>query len=145
MQTKIRQLIIFNGGFFLFCLDQIIKYLSLHIFTSNRLAFNLLGWSPFINHGIAFSLPLPNTITLIFTIPVVLVVFWLLIKSFFNSTRTNIFIGLTLIFWGSISNLLDRIIYQATIDYFLIGTGIINIADILIVTGFLLLFIQKKK
>jgi lipoprotein signal peptidase len=145
MQTKVRQLMILIGGFFLFCLDQIFKYLSLNIFTSDYLAFKIFGWNPFINHGIAFSLPLPNIVTLIFTIPVVLIILWLLIKSFIYPIRLNIFIGLTLIFWGSISNLLDRIIYKATIDYFLIATGVINIADILIVIGFLLIFFKMKK
>ena len=36
---------------------------------------------------------------------------------------------------GATSNLLDRIIYSQVVDYFLIGTAIINISDILIVGG----------
>ena len=36
---------------------------------------------------------------------------------------------------GAVSNLLDRIVYNQVVDYFLIGTAIINISDMLIVGG----------
>ena len=144
MQTKVRQLIIFIGGFFLFCLDQTIKFLSLHTFTNNHLILKILGWNPFQNNGIAFSLPLSSAITILFTVPIIVIIAYFLTKYFFYPTKLNFFIGLTLIFWGALSNLVDRIFYQATIDYFLIGTGVINIADILIVTGFVFYILPPK-
>lgn len=42
------------------------------------------------------------------------------------------------LFVGAASNLIDRLIYGYVIDYFRIATGIINIADLLIATGFTL-------
>ncbi len=144
MNTKTRQLIIFIGGFFLFCLDRYIKFLSRLVFTSNHLFKNILGWHPFINHGVAFSLPLPNTLTIIFTVPILLIIILVLYYFYKHQTNIHFFIGLTLIFWGAFSNLLDRFTYQATIDYFLIGTGVINLADILIVTGFIFYLLPNK-
>ncbi len=144
MQTKVHQLLIFIGGFFLFIIDQTVKYLSLNIFTKNKLLFNVFGWNPFVNTGVAFGLPLPNIITICFTIPIVLIIGWVLIKYFLHPSKLYFFIGLTLIFWGATSNLTDRILYKATTDYILLGTGVINIADILIVLGFVFYLLPHK-
>jgi lipoprotein signal peptidase len=131
-------------GFFLFCLDQIIKFLSLRVFTNKFIVLKFFGWNPFQNHGVAFSLPLPNIATILFTIPIILIIAWLLIKYFFRPTHLNFFIGLSFIFWGAMSNLIDRVIYKTTIDYFLIGTGVINLADVLIVAGFIFYLLPHK-
>lgn len=144
MQTKSPQLIVFVVGFFLFCLDQTIKFLSLHVFTNKLLVSNFFGWNPFQNHGVAFSLPLPNSVTIFITVPVIIIIAWLLIKYFFHPTHLNFFVGLSFIFWGAMSNLADRIIYKTTIDYFLIGTGVINLADVLIVVGFIFYLLPHK-
>lgn len=140
---KIRPSIIFIGGFFLFILDQIVKYLSLNIFINNHLWLNIFGWHPFKNYGIAFSLPLPNPLTIALTIPTLLIILVLLQRFRKHPEHYRYFWGLCLIFWGSISNLFDRIFYKTTIDYFLIGTGVINIADILIIFGFIIIFSKQ--
>ncbi|MFA6424142.1 MAG: signal peptidase II [Candidatus Magasanikbacteria bacterium] len=144
MQTKARQLIIFIGGFFLFCFDQILKYFSLHTLSDGHVFFNFFGWGPFQNHGVAFSLPLPNTLTIIFTAPIIIILLWFLIKYYFIPSKLNFFTGLTLIFWGALSNLIDRVVYHATIDYFVFGRGVINLADILIILGFLFYLLPYK-
>jgi len=145
---KIRHLFIFIGGFFLFILDQSLKLLSLYIFTNAHLWLNIIGWQPFKNNGIAFSLPLPNFLTITLTIPTIIIISFFLF-NFNKDTRHQLsFLGLSLIFWGALSNLSDRIIHHTTIDYILIGTGIINFADILIISGFIILFFKplfKKK
>ena len=140
---KIRPLLIFTGGFFLFTVDQTIKYLALKIFTTNLLWLNTLGWHPFKNSGIAFSLPLPNIFTIALTVPTLVIISVLLWGVKNNHKNFYYFFGLCLIFWGAISNLLDRIIYKTTIDYFLIGTGVINLADILIISGFIIIFFKQ--
>lgn len=144
MTIKTRQLIIFIGGFFLFCLDQYIKYLSRVIFTSNLLIGKMIGWQPFINHGVAFGLPLPNIITIIFTAPVLIIIGLVLNHYFQHPDKIFFFVGLTFIFWGAFSNLIDRSIFQSTIDYFLIGTSVINLADIMIVCGFIFYLLPNK-
>lgn len=144
MSYKIRHLIIFIGGFFLFCLDQLIKQLSLYIYTSNHLLFGMVGWNPFQNHGVAFSLPLPNILTIAFTVPIIIIIFFLLWHFHQKQNQLRHFISLTLIFWGASSNLLDRFIYKTTIDYYLVGTGVINLADILIVLGFIIYLLPNN-
>lgn len=141
---KNRPLIIFLGGFLFFCLDQIIKQLSLRVFTHKHLLFKIFGWNPFLNHGIAFGLPFPNILTIIFTIIILCILVFVLVKHTEIKNGNQIFIGLTLIFWGASSNLLDRLIYKNTIDYILIGTGIINLADIIITLGFIVYLLPHK-
>ncbi len=144
MNNKTRQLIIFIGGFFLFCLDQFVKFLAREIFTTNHTWLNFFGWQPFFNHGVAFSLPLPNLFTIIITAPILIIIILVLFNLFKHPQKIYYFAGLTLIFWGALSNLSDRIIFKTTIDYILIGTGVINISDILIIIGFLFYLLPNK-
>ena len=46
---------------------------------------------------------------------------------------------------GAISNFLDRIIYGRTVDYLLIFTGVINIADVMIALGFVVYWMNKSE
>ena len=50
-----------------------------------------------------------------------------------------------LVFTGALSNLIDRMVYGYTVDYFLILTGVINLADVMIVAGFVIYFVDRKK
>lgn len=142
MQIKAHQLIIFIGGFFLFCTDQFLKFLSQNVFTHNYLLFKVIGWNPFLNTGIAFSLPVSTNIAIALSIPILFLILYFLYLDY-KKEKTRAFFGLTLLFFGALSNLLDRIIYDATRDYWLLGTGVINLADIMIVLGIYLLFSRK--
>ncbi len=142
MLPKDRQLIFF-GGLFLFCLDRILKYLSLYFFRDNYLIIKIFGWTPFKNTGIAFGLPIPNYITIFLSIPILIAIVYFLFSDY-NQNKNKIFLGLTTLFFGALSNLVDRIIYSATIDYWLLGTGIINLADILIIFGIYSLFVHRR-
>ncbi|OGH59850.1 MAG: hypothetical protein A2725_02435 [Candidatus Magasanikbacteria bacterium RIFCSPHIGHO2_01_FULL_33_34] len=143
MQNKIDHLILLFGGLFLFFLDQFLKYLA---YSKQNVFFvwnKLIGWEFYANKGIAFSLPFPNTILLIFT-PIII---FLLITYYLKTKNQNILlkISLLLIILGAISNFIDRIIFGITIDYFRIFTIVINLADIMIVFGVLLLMFKNKK
>ena len=103
-----------------------------------------LGWEYFGNPGIAFSIPFPNILLIIGT-PVVL----LLLLSYVGKKATivtdQVFFGASLIFFGAISNLIDRILFALTIDYIRIVTSVINIADCMIVIGTILLLVRSTK
>ncbi len=142
MQNKVRHLIIFIGGFFLFSLDRLFKFFSLNIFTENHLIGQVFGWYPFKNTGIAFSIPIPSFLSIFLSVPILLLILFLIYNNY-QTNRHHFFLGLTLLFFGSLSNFIDRIIYKATIDYCLIGTGVINLADILIVVGISFIFLRK--
>jgi len=134
MQNKTRLILYgITGGFFLF-LDQILKYFAK---ANSEFSFyiwkNWLGWEYFENLGVAFSLPLPAWLMIVLT-PLILV--GLLVWLGKKKNKTNYFyLGIILIFSGAVSNFIDRILFGFTIDYIRILTGVINLADVLIVVG----------
>lgn len=137
---------IFICGVFLY-IDQWLKWQSLHDWKSLRLVNDYFGWFPFLNRGVAFGLPLPMVAVIIVTVPILIALTALLVRSWRKGTREGLLssIGLVCVITGSLSNLADRIIYRHTVDYILIFTGVINIADLLILTGFLFLFFTFKR
>lgn len=142
MTSKTRLLFIFLvSGFFLF-LDRCFKYLSLHDWSTTHLVGRFFGWQPSLNAGLAFSLPMPAIITIILTVPIIITIIYLLSKNIHNFPLN---LSLVLIALGALSNLFDRIIYHHTVDYLLVLTAILNIADIMITVGFILYLIGNKK
>src|SRR3989338_7452789 len=130
-----------TSGFFI-VLDQVLKFLT----RSHPDVFIPLlpgiGWEYFANPGIAFSLPFPNILLIILT-PFIL--WWLLVTVSSHGNSVYQQLGVSLILSGALSNLIDRIFFSATIDYLRIFTAVINLADIMIVLGFLLLIVHTKK
>ncbi|MFA5061632.1 MAG: signal peptidase II [Patescibacteria group bacterium] len=138
---KVRWIIIFISGFFLF-LDQTLKWLALHSWSQPHI-FNNFGWQPFFNKGIAFSLPISNTLTIILTVPMIFLIGILCYREY-NRNKMIPMLGWSLILAGALSNLLDRIFYRSVIDYILIWTGIINISDLLIIIGLIIFLINLR-
>ncbi|MFA4831592.1 MAG: signal peptidase II [Patescibacteria group bacterium] len=133
IKTKPRAVTIGISGVFLL-VDQWLKYLTR---TNPDFTYYLwkpwLGWEYFSNSGIAFSLPFPNPLLIIFTPLIILALFIFLTKQK-NPSFFFIF-GITLIIAGAISNLIDRVLFAATIDYLRLLTGVINLADVMIAAG----------
>ena len=127
------------GGLFVF-FDQFFKYLSrmnsgFHWYIWEP----YLGWEYFKNIGIAFSLPISRWIPLFLT-PFIGVI---LIRAIKKTKNKNTAAGLYCIFFGALSNYIDRIFFGGTIDYIRIFTSVINLADLLIVFGIVILFTKK--
>lgn len=99
-----------------------------------------------MNNGVAFGLPLPIVLVSALTVPLVGVMVWLMIRAYRRDTREALFqaMGLLSIITGALSNLIDRVLYHETVDYFLIFTGVINVADIMIILGFIILFFTLR-
>jgi|SRR3989339_664502 len=142
-KNRLKLYFILSG--FLFLLDQYLKYIAY-----NNQSFRMylikpwLGWEYFPNPGIAFGLPVPQIVIFILTplILLALAIWWR--KN--NHKTNNFYLGVCLIFAGAISNLIDRIVFAVTIDYFRVLTSVMNLADIIIVVGaFLLLNKAAKK
>lgn len=136
-----RRLFLFLTGGFFILLDLFLKQMALFVWTSPLFIFDKIGWSPTLNPGIAFSIPLPNILIIIFT---------LLTLCFFSyliaNTKDKIaHLGLTLTIFGAISNLLDRLFYQNTVDYLQVYISVFNIADVLIVSGVAIYLLSLKK
>jgi signal peptidase II len=132
-KTRLSTLLVING--FLLLVDRIFKFLATHHWDQTHLLNKFFGWQPSINTGIAFGLPLPNQIIIILTIPIIIILIYLLWQPGYPFLKIC---SLWLILTGALSNLFDRLIYHHIIDYFLLFTAIINIADILITIGFVL-------
>lgn len=144
MQIKKTHIIsIILSGFFLL-LDQILKFLARTNPQTTRYIWKpWIGWEYFKNSGIAFGIPLPQIITLVISpiIIVALIIWWIKHKK-----KTFLFyLGSTLIIAGAVSNLIDRILFSITIDYFRLLTSVINIADVTIVVGVGLLILNETK
>lgn len=90
------------------------------------------------NQGIAFSIPLPMWLTLIISGGIL--AFILQLIFYFHKSRSALLTPIILIFLGALGNFLDRIINGFTTDYLIFfQRSAINISDILIVTGAILL------
>ncbi|MBU0661309.1 signal peptidase II [Patescibacteria group bacterium] len=128
------------GGFF-FIFDQIAKYIARSFpETSLYVIKPWLGWEHLENTGIAFGIPFPQILLIILT-PLLLFFFVSSLKK--HTIHPIGFYGIALLLFGAISNLIDRIIFQTTTDYLRIITSIMNIADVMIVVGACLLFLQE--
>lgn len=101
-----------------------------------------LGWEYLANPGVAFGLPIPNTIILFITPLILLGLFTLYGKKKRSPWYSA---GLFLIVFGAVSNYIDRILFGVTIDYLRFFTSIINIADVMIVLGAGLLIMNEGK
>jgi lipoprotein signal peptidase len=137
---KVRLLIISLSGLFLL-IDQILKWQAFYHWTQPNLISPYFGWQLFLNKGVAFGLPLSNNLTILITLPMIAIISYLFYK---NKNTPKLFLAWSMLLAGSISNLLDRIIYHQVIDYFLIGTAIVNISDLLIVGGLVLYLLHVR-
>ena len=137
----------FKGGviivFMLFLIDRFLRYLALENYNSNEKIRNLI-FSPAFQDGffvfeknfsLAFGLPLPQVLVYTLISAILLVLFFLILWSY---KKKNLFfiISFTLIFLGSLNNLIDRFSYGYVIDYLnFFPFPIFNLGDIMVVGG----------
>jgi lipoprotein signal peptidase len=147
---------------FLFVLDRFLKWQALHEWSNDFLLNRFFGWHPFLNPGVAFGLPVPTSVVVVLTIPILFLLAYLFWQTHIPYPVSRIpvdrahgeswgtgyglrVMGYPLIFAGALSNLLDRILYNHTVDYFLILTAVINLADVMIVVGFVIYWLYKSE
>lgn len=113
-----------------FCADRVIKYFAIKTPS--------LIQGVFINEKFALSLPVSNSISAILMGAGIIVLLHYAIKK----KRPIIWVIIS----GAMSNFIDRIFYNGVIDYMHAPFGgIINIADIMISIGVLILIVYNKK
>jgi len=96
------------------------------------------------NPGIAFDLPIPLTFVALLTI----LILYLLGRYVHKQAKTQLANALAAlsIFTGALGNLLDRLIHGFTTDYLILfARSAINLSDILILTGVILLIAYTKR
>lgn len=129
------------GGLFLL-LDQFLKVIARNNpYSSSYIIDPWLGWEYLQNYGIAFGLP----VTQFIVVPVSFIIIGgLLIYTIQKHTKTFLFsLGSSLVIWGALSNIIDRMFFGFTTDYIRIISSVINIADIMIVLGASLLVLSE--
>ncbi|OGL73993.1 hypothetical protein A3C96_00480 [Candidatus Uhrbacteria bacterium RIFCSPHIGHO2_02_FULL_60_10] len=96
-----------------------------------------LSFTSFRNPGIAFSLPLVGLAYWVLAVPVAASLAAGLIIAY-RRDRYEIAAALAVSLLGAASNLYDRAVYGAVIDYVIFfGRSAVNLADVLIVFGLL--------
>jgi len=130
-----------SRGIIFFIFDRLLK----HIVTQSDGFFifgGLIGFALSKNSGIALSIPIPTIVSVPATIALILFIAWRMRRRVIHRRD---FIFFALIFFGGISNLIDRIFYGYVLDYITVRAFShefsFNIADAMIVFGtFALLF-----
>lgn len=111
-------------------------------FAVGHVGWPLLGFERFHNPGVAFGIPVPPALAIPATLLFLLALFlWTRRGQAGGAAR----VWLVPIFLGAISNLVDRALFNVTLDYFRILYSIINIADILVLAGMVGLLLTKHK
>ena len=90
---------------------------------------------------------MPQGFIIILTIIILALIAYHLYKQIKSDGQTKSFIiqySLFSILTGAVSNLIDRLTYHHTVDYIFAFTGYINLADILIVAGFVVYLVNKN-
>ena len=142
--TKKRAILGTSVAFVVALLDGVFKYLALQTLPeSGRVLFpvDLLLYK---NPGIAFNIPLPLPLVTLITIVILVAILPYAIR-YKDKAPERAFAVLTIAF-GAINNLIDRLINGFTTDYLIFfGRSVINLSDILIVTGVFLLLVYTRK
>lgn len=126
-----------------FVVDQLAKWFAVaHPNATYYLIQPWLGWELFRNPGIAFGIPLPQIIVIPLT--VLILVGGLVYIAKKEQRTAHMILGTSLIIFGALSNLVDRLVYGETIDYIRIVTSVINLADVMIVVGAGVVLFWKK-
>lgn len=130
----------------LFVIDRILKYSIAHSKKTYKL-FSFLHYKGIHNTGLALNFLYNNK----FVFYLVIITFLLFLAWFVSMLYSQRqFAGVYLVFFGGLSNLIDRFWYGAVIDYIEINGSsiplpIFNIADILIVVGITMIICSLVK
>ncbi len=131
-----------------FLVDRLTKWLAINFWDKEGFFVIHNFWQTKLlkNYKLSFSIPVSYPWNLLITIPVLLLVVYFLVRAYQKQEQGLIF-PLSLISLGAISNLIDRLRYGFVIDFINWDFGFpgnnpsFNIADVLIISGILLLVI----
>lgn len=130
---------IFISAVVIFILDRLVKYWAMNrlpeegIFIFEK--FGGVGLQFSKNPGIAFGIPLPQVLVYLLFIFCFLALMYLIIQSYKKKNQV-LFLTLSIILLGALSNLIDRMVYGYVVDYInILIWPVFNIADVMIVGG----------
>lgn len=128
----------------LILVDQVIKGIIVQNFV-DPVGIHLIKINLQINTGMALGLNEGNTKNILITMLILALIFNFAIQQRERIDK-NTAISLIFIAAGGISNLIDRFVYKGVVDYIdAVGFPIFNLADIYVVSGWILLIIMVYK
>lgn len=126
-------------------IDGVLKYFAINSFPAET-DLNLSPIFAFALHknpGITFDLAIPLTIITPITILIVLGLAYHARLLF--SSQPRVALGIIAVIIGAVDNLIDRMINGFTTDYLMFfKTSVINLADVLIVLGAIMILVYYK-
>lgn len=126
------------------CVDRLGKVLiETRFFDSSIVGWRYFAMERHHNFGVAFNTPIPLWVVAPLTIAV-LTGFVLWMRRQPPTDRAARY-GVLALLLGATSNLFDRLWFGYTIDYLRILNGIINVADMLVIVGIVMLLRQRQK
>lgn len=143
-EKKCLNIVIFIIAMF-FVLDRYLKFLSINLNENISLINNWLTFTFCPNKYISFSIPIGGiflNILLLFLVLIILVNLFLLIRR----DQKIEFLGWLAVFFGAISNFIDRVKFSYVVDYLdLKYFTVFNLADFLILAGCLVVIFGSFK
>ncbi len=133
-----------SGAVLLLLIDRVLKLLAQTDFFTPSVPIikNIFNFSFAANYGIAFSVPFEGEILTVIT-GIIIIFLGFYLFFLYKKRSFQKFLFLTLLFLGAVSNFYDRINWGYVIDYWdLKYFTIFNLADVMIVAGFLGLLIS---
>ncbi|OGB74826.1 hypothetical protein A2810_01515 [candidate division Kazan bacterium RIFCSPHIGHO2_01_FULL_49_10] len=138
--------LVFGGGF-LVAADQFMKYLIWpEPFRSPVIPADQYWWlTQHQNYGISFGIELPYYLSVGLMSVFLLLLLWLFFQR--STSRLAMELGLILSIAGGLSNLIDRINLGFVRDFVTLSfwLPIFNVADVLVVSGVLLILIETYR
>lgn len=101
------------------------------------------NFSIFKNDKFAFSLDIPTLVSYLLYLGVFYFIIKFLYQHWVHSPVVTK-LGFVFILCGGVSNLFERIKFGFVIDYFFIANAVLNIADLYIIGGAVLVFVSYK-
>lgn len=135
-----------------FLLDRLSKFLALALSNNEYIVNNFLSFQLSFNRGISWSIGHSSNKYIFFfiTFIIILVTFFLFLFAYSRDKIGKNIYGETLVLAGSISNIVDRFLYDGVVDFISFHYKgwyfpNFNIADVAIFLGVMLMFREIKR
>jgi signal peptidase II len=140
-------------AFFIFIIDRLSKYAALAwCINSPYVVTSFLSCELYFNRGISWGLLHSDSDCMFMGVSVMIAIITVLLcwHAYYYYMRGYSIIGQMCIIVGSLSNLIDRVVYQGVIDFILFSYNgwswpVFNAADAAIVLGVVIIIFQNEK
>lgn len=109
----------------------------------SKWAVSHLGWSIFLNDKFAFSLPVPIALMFVIYLLVLIGVSIYVFQTWYRFSKMQK-LAWCFVYAGGLSNIGERIVLSHVRDFIPIANGILNIADLYILFGLILLLVSQR-